>query len=98
MRLVGWLALPAGALLLSIHVAAAQASDEVRQACTPDAMRLCSEFIPDVPKITACMRAKHSQISALCRRAMAHGHSRAYRYRSHRGRSYRHCGRGRHCG
>src|SRR6516164_1022739 len=41
----------------------AQASDAVRQACTPDAMRLCSDVIPDVPKVTACMKAKSRQLS-----------------------------------
>src|SRR5215470_7178642 len=44
----------------------AQASDAVRQACTPDAMRLCSDVIPDVPKVTACMKAKSRQLSQAC--------------------------------
>jgi hypothetical protein len=68
------LALPLGALvLIGIEGAGAQAVD-VRQACTPDAMRLCSEFIPDVPKITACMHAKRAQLSPECRSAMNGGH------------------------
>jgi hypothetical protein len=41
---------------------------EQEQACTPDAMRLCGEFVPDVDRITACMIAKKSQLSAECRR------------------------------
>ena len=45
-------------------------SQSARQACTPDAMRLCSDYIPDVPKITACMKAKQSQLSEPCRAAM----------------------------
>jgi hypothetical protein len=48
-----------------------QVSDAARQACTPDAMRLCSNYIPDVGRITACMKAKSSQLSAPCRAAMA---------------------------
>ena len=36
-------------------------------------MRLCSEFIPDRAKVTACMKAKHAQISKECRVAMAGG-------------------------
>jgi hypothetical protein len=36
-------------------------------------MRLCSEFIPDRVKVTACMKAKHAQISKECRVAMAGG-------------------------
>ncbi len=97
MRLVGWLVLPVVALLAVLNPAAAQGSDEARQACTPDAMRLCSEYIPNVPKITACMNAKHRQLSTACRLAMSHGH-RVHRYRTHRWKSYRHCRHGRHCG
>ena len=48
-------ALPAALLLIGMSVmgikdAAAQGSPEARQACTPDAMRLCSEFTSDVSK------------------------------------------------
>lgn len=67
---VCWLALPVGALLFGVNAAGADDAD-VRQACTPDAMRLCSDVIPDVPKVTACMNAKHSQLSQECRSAMA---------------------------
>lgn len=98
MRLVCWLVLPVVALLAVLNPAAAQGGDEARQACTPDAMRLCSEFIPDVPRITACMNAKHRQLSAACRLAMSHGHRAVHRYRTHRWKSYRHCRHGRHCG
>jgi hypothetical protein len=40
---------------------------EAEQACTPDAMRLCGEFIPDVGRITACMKSKRSQLTSQCR-------------------------------
>ena len=40
---------------------------EQQQACTPDAMRLCGEFVPDVDRITACMIARKSQLSPECR-------------------------------
>jgi hypothetical protein len=50
---------------------AAQVAEETRQACTPDAMRLCSDFIPDVDKITACMSGKYAQLSSACRAAMS---------------------------
>jgi len=83
--------------------AAAQDSPDVRQACTPDAMRLCSDVIPDVPKITACMTAKYSQLSDGCRLAMGrlHGGGRgrvrrvAEKHRSH-SHGNRHCRH--HCG
>lgn len=41
---------------------------EQEQACTPDAMRLCSAYIPDVDRITACMIARKSQLSPECGR------------------------------
>jgi hypothetical protein len=70
------LALPVCALLVcSLHQADAQgaAPVDVEQICTPDAMRLCSDVIPDRVKVTACMKAKHAQISKECRVAMAGG-------------------------
>ncbi len=47
-----------------------EVSQSARQACTPDALRLCSDYIPDVGRITACMKAKYSQLSTPCRAAM----------------------------
>jgi hypothetical protein len=40
---------------------------EQQQACTPDAMRLCGEFVPNVDAITACMIQKKAQLSPQCR-------------------------------
>ena len=57
-------------LFCRLDGAAAQGSDAARQACTPDAMRLCSDVIPDVARVTACMKAKSSQLSEGCRVAM----------------------------
>jgi hypothetical protein len=79
------LALPVGALLFcGVGGAAAQTSPDVQQACTPDAMRLCADVIPDVPKVTACMRAKRSQLSPECRVAMAGGNQGGGQRRRHR--------------
>jgi hypothetical protein len=47
--------------------AAAQGTPEQRQACQPDAMRLCSEFVPDVDRITACMVKNRIRLSPPCR-------------------------------
>ena len=49
--------------------AAAQSrgTPEQQQACQPDAMRLCSEFVPDVERITACMIKNRIRLSAPCR-------------------------------
>ena len=42
-------------------------TQEQQQACQPDAMRLCGEFILNVDAITACMIQKKSQLSPQCR-------------------------------
>jgi hypothetical protein len=56
-----------GAVSLMPAPAAAQGTPEQRQACQPDAMRLCSEFVPDVDRITACMVKNRIRLSAPCR-------------------------------
>jgi hypothetical protein len=79
-------ALLAALLVIGIGVmvttgAAAQGTPEARQACTPDAMRLCSEFLSDVSQTTKCMLAKRAYWSPQCRAAMGHRTShRAYRH------------------
>lgn len=40
---------------------------EQEQMCTSDAFRLCSDAIPDVQRVTACMIAKQSQLSSGCK-------------------------------
>jgi hypothetical protein len=35
--------------------------------CSGDAMRLCSAYIPDVDRITACMVSKHDELSDGCK-------------------------------
>jgi hypothetical protein len=45
-------------------------SSEAQQMCTGDAMRLCSNEIPDIPRIAACMHRKRAQISPGCRAVM----------------------------
>ena len=81
-------------LFYRLDGASAQGSDAARQACTPDAMRLCSDVIPDVAKVTACMKAKYRQLSEPCRVAMR-APSGTARHRGHYHHHYRHC---HHCG
>jgi hypothetical protein len=90
------LALTMGLFLGGLSAASAQGGDAT-QACTPDAMRLCSEFIPDRDKVKMCMLRKRAQWSAECRAAMGGGrrervrrvyhhpyyHSRARHYYHH---------------
>ena len=43
---------------------------EQQMACTPDVWRLCGAQIPDVERITACLRANGPQLSPQCRAVM----------------------------
>jgi hypothetical protein len=45
-------------------------SSEAREQCTGDAFRLCAGEIPNIPKITACMRKNKSNLSPGCRAVM----------------------------
>ena len=59
----------ATALFVSASSTSAHAYTEDQQAaCTPDAMRLCGAYIPDVDRITACMIQRKSELSPECRR------------------------------
>jgi hypothetical protein len=57
----------AGMALIAASSAHAAGTPEQRRACRKDAMKLCREFVPDVPKITACMEAHKAQLTPLCR-------------------------------
>ncbi len=93
LRAVCWLVLLVGVVLYRPDGAGAQGTPEEQQACTGDAMRLCSDVMPDVAKITKCMSAKYSQLSAPCRLAMGGGKKHVSHH--HYYRRYRHC---HHCG
>jgi hypothetical protein len=64
----------AGALSLWSMAAMAQSDDRFvndvdtkqRAACTPDVQRLCSEFIPNVSAIVACLNRQQANLSAAC--------------------------------
>jgi hypothetical protein len=60
--------------LLSMTVSPApsfsQGTMAQRMACTPDAFRLCSAFIPDADQITICLREKNAELSDACRMAL----------------------------
>ena len=40
---------------------------EQQMACTPDVWRLCSDQVPDVGRIVACLRQNTPQLSNSCR-------------------------------
>jgi type II secretory pathway component PulL len=62
------LSLAAGfGLVLMSSAASAQGTPAQRAACEGDAQRLCSQFIPDVDRITACLGQQRRYLSAACR-------------------------------
>src|SRR5262250_3153625 len=52
-------------LVAGVTPAAAQAPDAAER-CTPDVMRLCSEFVPDPDDIVACLKRKGRLLSKSC--------------------------------
>ncbi|MCX8256241.1 MAG: hypothetical protein OTI36_19860, partial [Beijerinckiaceae bacterium] len=56
--------LAASSLALPAH---AQGTPEQREACAPDAIRLCQDTIPDIGRTTACMRAHRAELSPRCK-------------------------------
>ena len=41
--------------------------DQQQAACYGDVQRLCGNAMPDVEKVTACMKPKKALVSAACR-------------------------------
>ena len=65
------------ALLTLVNSTMAFAQDdrgtaEQRAACTPDAFRLCSAYIPDPAGVEACLRIRRSNLSEACRAVFDH--------------------------
>jgi hypothetical protein len=46
----------------------AEGTRQQRMDCADDARFVCGRFIPDVERITACMKANKRQLSPQCRR------------------------------
>lgn len=51
----------------SVSAGAVEITQQERDACTPDAFRLCQNEIPDIPRVTACMEANKRNLSPACR-------------------------------
>jgi hypothetical protein len=68
----GAVAFAAGILVLALSGPFSSAdaqyrgTPEMQQACTPDVMRLCQAEIPDVERITACMKRNRLNLSPAC--------------------------------
>lgn len=48
-------------------------SPEQRAACTSDAFKLCSSYIPDATKVETCLRENKSGLSNACRLVFEQG-------------------------
>ena len=84
-----------GGLFCNLDRASAQGDNAARQACAPDAMRLCGDVIPDVAKIAACMQQKKALLSDPCRLVMngGGGGSRGGGHGARRYKGYHHYAR-----
>ena len=60
--LIGGVAVPGVTLAEEYRGTLAQ-----QMACTPDVFRLCSEQMPDVSRIVACLRQNTPQLGEACR-------------------------------
>jgi hypothetical protein len=61
------LGLITGFAVLSSGISAfAQGTDQQRDACTPDAFRLCGQFIPDAERVAACLKNAGPKLSPAC--------------------------------
>ena len=57
----------AAALLVALPASAlAQGTQAQRDACTPDAFRLCGAYMPDSARVEACLRASGPNLSRPC--------------------------------
>jgi hypothetical protein len=56
--------------LLALPTASYAFSPEAQQMCTGDAFRLCSSEIPNIDRITACMKQHRTSLSTGCRTVM----------------------------
>jgi hypothetical protein len=70
-------------LVGAMSVAMAQGTPEQQQACSGDAQRLCSQYIPDHSKVAACLARAKRQLSPACRAVFStptHGKTRRHRH------------------
>ncbi len=46
---------------------------EQRAACTPDALQLCTSYIPDPARVESCLRLRKADLSEACRAVFENG-------------------------
>jgi hypothetical protein len=70
------------ALMLALTAVAGQArayTEQERQACEPEAFRLCSDAIPDEARVKACLIANMRKLTPACRRVFTRSRPRGFR-------------------
>jgi hypothetical protein len=60
---------------LGSSTAFAQGTMAQQNACRPDVFRLCSNFIPNVGEIVACLRGNEARLSEACHQVMFSEHA-----------------------
>jgi len=74
-KLVSVLCLAAGLSICAASVSAqnydpdrvpSSVDAQQREACTPDVMRLCNNYVPDIPDIVACLKRQRLNLSPAC--------------------------------
>ena len=77
LRTMSWAQRCVSLVLLSATISPApsfsQGTLAQRMACTPDVLRLCSAFIPNVDEITICLRERNAELSDACRTVFEEG-------------------------
>jgi hypothetical protein len=53
-------------VLIAGPAIAQRGTDAQREACTPDAFRLCSSAMPDASRVESCLRAAGPRLSSAC--------------------------------
>ena len=67
----------AGLVLWLVAAPASAQAPDAADRCTPDVMRLCSEFVPDADRIVQCLKVKRKQLSPSCASALQPASSKA---------------------
>jgi hypothetical protein len=58
------------------------AAQSAEEACTPDVMRLCRQFVPDHARIAACLRRNSRHLSPACHSVMSNANRKKPRHAS----------------
>lgn len=66
-----WVAMTTALFCGSVDARNRPVPAEARQACTPDALRLCGAHIPDEDAVAACLKGNIQRLSVQCRQIIS---------------------------